>query len=152
VSVIHVDADACPVKKEVYRVAKRYGLNVILVANSWMRTPSEPWLELRVVDEHPDAADDWIVENAVTDDILVTADIPLAARCVENSVLVLSPRGRLFTPQSIVESLANQELMSHIRDMGTMTGGPPPFVDRDRSHFLQRLDQTIQAIRRKTED
>ncbi|HCR15928.1 MAG TPA: YaiI/YqxD family protein [Candidatus Latescibacteria bacterium] len=147
-SVIYVDADACPVKQEIYRVAKRYGFKVILVANTWMRTPSDSWLELRVVDDHPDAADDWIVENAVADDILVTADIPLAARCVKNSVSVLSPRGRLFTQESIVESLANQELMSHIRDMGTMTGGPPPFDDRDRSHFLQRLDQTIQAIRR----
>ncbi len=147
-SVIYVDADACPVKQEIYRVAKRYGFKVILVANTWMRTPSDSWLELRVVDDHPDAADDWIVENAVADDILVTADIPLAARCVKNSVSVLSPRGRLFTQESIVESLANQELMSHIRDMGTMTGGPPPFGDRDRSHFLQRLDQTIQAIRR----
>ena len=147
-SVIYVDADACPVKQEIYRVAKRYGFKVILVANTWMRTPSDSWLELRVVDDHPDAAYDWIVENAVADDILVTADIPLAARCVKNSVSVLSPRGRLFTQESIVESLANQELMSHIRDMGTMTGGPPPFDDRDRSHFLQRLDQTIQAIRR----
>ena len=147
-SVIYVDADACPVKQEIYRVAKRYGFKVILVANTWMRTPSDSWLELRVVDDHPDAADDWIVENAVADDILVTADIPLAARCVKNSVSVLSPRGRLFTQESIVESLANQELMSHIRDMGTMTGGPPPFDARDRSHFLQRLDQTIQAIRR----
>ena len=147
-SVIYVDADACPVKQEIYRVAKRYGFKVILVANTWMRTPSDSWLELRVVDDHPDAADDWIVENAVADDILVTADIPLAARCVKNSVSVLSPRGRLFTQESIEESLANQELMSHIRDMGTMTGGPPPFDDRDRSHFLQRLDQTIQAIRR----
>ena len=147
-SVIYVDADACPVKQEIYRVAKRYGFKVILVANTWMRTPSDSWLELRVVDDHPDAADDWIVENAVADDILVTADIPLAARCVKNSGSVLSPRGRLFTQESIVESLANQELMSHIRDMGTMTGGPPPFDDRDRSHFLQRLDQTIQAIRR----
>ena len=78
--MIYVDADACPVKKEVYRVGKRYELNVILVANSWMRTPTEPWLELRVVDDHPDAADDWIVDHAVADDILVTADIPLAAR------------------------------------------------------------------------
>ena len=147
-SVIYVDADACPVKQEIYRVAKRYRFKVILVANTWMRTPSDSWLELRVVDDHPDAADDWIVENAVADDILVTADIPLAARCVKNSVSVLSPRGRLFTQESIVESLANQELMSHIRDMGTMTGGPPPFDGRDRSHFLQRLDQTIQAIRR----
>ena len=147
-SVIYVDADACPVKQEIYRVAKRYRFKVILVANTWMRTPSDSWLELRVVDDHPDAADDWIVENAVADDILVTADIPLAARCVKNSVSVLSPRGRLFTQESIVESLANQELMSHIRDMGTMTGGPPPFDDRDRSHFLKRLDQTIQAIRR----
>ncbi len=151
-SVIYIDADACPVKKEVYRVGKRYGLNVILVANSWMRTPTEPWLELRVVDDHPDAADDWIAEQAVADDILVTADIPLAARCVKNSVSVLSPRGRLFTSESIVEALANQELMSHVRDMGTMTGGPPPFGDRDRSHFLQRLDQVIQAIRRSTEN
>ena len=145
---IYVDADGCPVKQEVYRVAKRYGLKVTLVANSWMRVPYENWLELVVVDEQFDAADDWIVEHVTENDIVISGDIPLASRCLEKGARVLGPRGRAFTEQSIGDALAKRELFSHLRDLGTMGGGPPLFEKRDRSHFLQRLDQIIQAIRR----
>ncbi len=143
---IFVDADGCPVKKEVYRVARRYGLNVTLVANSWVETPKADWVKLVTVDHGFDAADDWIVEHVTSGDIVVSADIPLAARCLEKDARVLSPTGRLFTEDSIGEALAKRELLSQLRDLGTMTGGPAPFDRRDRSRFLQRLDETIQAV------
>ena len=147
---IFVDADACPVKQEVYRVAKRYKIHVILVSNSWMRIPHEDWLELAVVDGQPDAADDWIVDHVTQNDIVVSADIPLASRCLEKGALVLGPRGRVFTEDSIGEALASRELLSHLRDLGTVTGGPDSFGKRDRSRFLQRLDEAIQTARRET--
>jgi len=145
---IYVDADGCPVKQEVYRVAKRYGLRVKLVSNSWMRVPEEPWLELIRVGEALDAADDWIVEHVSEGDIVISGDIPLAARCLEKGARVLDPRGRVFSEDSIGEALASRELMSWLRDLGTVTGGPAAFEPRDRSRFLQRLDELIQAIRR----
>ena len=144
-----VDADACPVKQEVYRVAKRYGLKVTLVSNKWMRTPREDWIKLVVVDGQLDAADDWIVEHVGQNDVVITADIPLASRCLEKDAAVISPTGRVFTDESIGEALATRDLLSQLRDLGTMIGGPAPFEKRDRSRFLQRLDQTIQTIRRK---
>lgn len=146
---ILIDADACPVKDETYRVAKRYGLKVILVSNTWIRIPNEDWLEQKVVNDHPDAADDWIAETTTQNDIVITADIPLAGRCLDKDAHAISPRGRLFTQDIIGEALANRELRSQLRDMGIQTGGPPPFTKQDRSHFLQRLDQTIQAIQRQ---
>ena len=145
--VIFVDADACPVKQEVYRVAKRYGLKVTLVSNSRMRTPQEDWLEIVVVDGQFNAADDWIVEHVSENDIVITGDIPLASRCLEKGAQVLAPTGRLFTRDSIGEALAGREFLSYLRDFGTITGGPTPFGKRDRSRFLQRLDETIQAVR-----
>ena len=148
---ILVDADACPVKQEVYRVAERYGLSVILVANSWMRAPREQWIRLEVVEGHLDAADDWIAEHVGEDDIVVTADIPLAARCIEKRALVIGTTGRPFTEDNIGDVLATRDLMSDLRDLGTMMGGPPPFTKRDRSRFLQRLDAMIQSIRRRSE-
>ena len=147
---IDVDADACPVKKEVYKVAKRYGLEVTLVADAWFRVPNEPWLHLEVV-KHTgdlDAADDWIVERAGLDDIVVTEDIILASRCLEQKARVLNPRGRVFTPESIGEALATRELMADLREAGTITGGPAPFEKADRSRFLQRLDEIINQVRR----
>jgi uncharacterized protein YaiI (UPF0178 family) len=144
---IFVDADGCPVKQEVYRVAKRYGLRGILVSNSRMRTPHEDWLEVVVVDGQFNAADDWIVEHVSEDDIVITGDIPLASRCLEKGAQVLAPTGRVSTRDSIGEALASRELLSHLRDLGTITGGPAPFEKRDRSRFLQRLDETIQAVR-----
>ncbi len=146
---IFVDGDGCPVKQEVYRVAKRYGLKVILVSNSRMRTPHEDWLEVVVVDGQFNAADDWIVEHVSENDIVITGDIPLASRCLEKGAQVLAPTGRVFSRDSIGEALASRELLSHLRDLGTLTGGPAPFEKRDRSRFLQRLDETIQAVRNR---
>lgn len=145
---ILIDADACPVKAETYRVAKRYELNVILVSNMWIRIPTEPWLEQIVVNDHPDAADDWIAENTTHQDIVITADIPLAGRCLEKNARVISPRGRYYTENDIGEALSNRNLREQLRDMGIMTGGPKPFSKQNRSHFLQRLDQLIQQIKR----
>ncbi len=149
---IFIDADGCPVKEEVYRVARRYGLEVALVANSCMRAPSDATIEMIVVDGKFDAADDWIVEHAVENDVVITADIPLASRCLKKKSMVLGTTGREFTEENIGEALATRELMSHLRDLGTMTGGPAPFENRDRSRFLHRLDEIIQSIRRKNQD
>ena len=146
---IFVDADGCPVKEEVCRVAKRYGLEVTLVSNAWMRIPRRAWLTQVVVPGGLDVADDWIVEHVTENDIVVSDDIPLAARALKKGALVLSPRGRVHTEDSIGDALASRDLMSQLRDIGTMTGGPAPFEKRDRSRFLERLDATIQAARRK---
>jgi uncharacterized protein YaiI (UPF0178 family) len=146
-TAIFVDADACPVKDEVYRVAKRYGLKVVLASNSWLRVPNEEWVELVVVGGELDAADAWIVEHVTPGDIVISADIPLAALCLEKGAGVLGPRGRPFTEDSIGNALATRELMSQLREMGEMGGGPPPFEKRDRSQFLQALDQMIHAMR-----
>lgn len=145
---IYIDADACPVKDEVYRVAARYGLSVTLVANSWMRTPREDWLRLEVVAEGADAADDWIVERVEAEDIVITADIPLAARCLKAGARALGTTGRPFTEDNIGHVLATRDLMTELRDVGAKTSGPPPLRKQDRSLFLQQLDQMIQAIRR----
>jgi len=146
---LFVDADGCPVKEEIYRVAKRYQLKVTLVSNAWMRIPREVWLTQVVVPGGLDAADDWIVEHVTENDIVISDDIPLASRSLKKGALVLSPRGRVHTEDSIGDALASRDLLSHLRDLGTMTGGPAPFEKRDRSRFLERLDATIQAVRRK---
>jgi uncharacterized protein YaiI (UPF0178 family) len=148
VSHIFVDADGCPVKQEVYRVAQRYGLKVILVSNAGMRIPHADWLELVVVGGQFDAADDWIVEHVGARDIVISGDIPLASRCVKRGAWVLGPTGHVFTEENIGEALASRDLLSHLRELGTITGGPAPFGKRDRSRFLQRLDATIQAALR----
>jgi uncharacterized protein YaiI (UPF0178 family) len=147
---IYIDADSCPVKDEVYKVAKRYGLSVTLVAAAWMRVPTESWIHLEVVKETGglDAADDWIVEQIGSGDIVVSEDIILASRCVEKEARALNPRGRLFTPESIGEALATRELMADLREAGTITGGPAPFEKTDRSRFLQRLDEIVNAVKR----
>jgi uncharacterized protein YaiI (UPF0178 family) len=146
---IYVDADACPVKKEIYRVANRYNLDVVLVANSWMRVPNEQWIVLKVVEDKIDAADDWIVEHVLSDDIVVTADIPLADRCLKKGSRVLGPTGKPFTESNIGQAIATRDLLSGLRDAGEMTGGPAPLNKQDRSLFLQQLDEVIQTIRRK---
>ena len=148
-SKIYIDADACPVKNEVFRVAQRYELDVTLVSNTWMNTPTSNRIRLEVVDGKFDAADDWIVNHAETDDIVISADIPLASRCLEKGARVLGPKGRVFTKDNIGDIMATREIMSHLRDLGTMTGGPAPFQKKDRSRFLQSLDQMIQTIKRE---
>jgi hypothetical protein len=145
---IYVDADACPVKQEVYRVARRYGLEVTLVANSWMRVPEEPWLALEIVGEGFDAADDWIVARVRPDDVVITADVPLASRCLKGGARVVGPTGRPFTDDNIGQVVATRDLLAGIRGAGEMTGGPPPINKRDRSRFLQQLDEVVQSIRR----
>ena len=145
---IFVDADACPVKEEVYRVGQRYDIEVVLVSNAWLRTPREGRVEFVLVGGELDAADAWIIEHVTENDIVVSADIPLAATCLEKGARVTGPRGRPFTEQSIGDALATRELMSQLREMSEMTGGPPPFEKRDRSKFLQTLDQMIHAVRR----
>ena len=117
---IFIDADACPVKEEVYRVARRYALNVTLVANMWMRIPREEWLELVVVNDQPDAADDWIVEHVDKQDIVIADDIPLADRCLKKEAMVIAPRGRMFTSDSIGDALATRDLMAHLRESGVV--------------------------------
>jgi uncharacterized protein len=145
---IFIDADACPVKQEVYRVAQRYGLHVTVVANSRIRIPHGDWSQLVVVEGRFDAADDWIVEHIAANDIVVSGDIPLAARCLDKGARVIGLRGDIFTPDSIGDALASRALLANLRELGTITGGPDPFENRDRSRFLQRLDETIQLIRR----
>ena len=135
-------------KQEVYRVAQRYGLGVTLVAGSWMRVPSGPDIVLEVVGQGFDAADDWIVARVAPDDLVITADIPLAARCLEQGAYVLGPTGRPFTESNIGDALATRNLLSEMRGAGLEAGGPPPFDSRDRSRFLQALDRAIHALRR----
>ncbi len=146
---IFVDADACPVKPEVYRVASRYSLDVTLVANSWMRIPNKLWIALEVVKDGFDAADDWIVEHVQPNDIVVTADILLADRCLKEGARVIGTTGKPFTENNIGHAVATRDLLSVLRGAGEITGGPPPLKKRDRSRFLQQLDDMIQAIRRK---
>ncbi|MBI5605033.1 MAG: YaiI/YqxD family protein [Deltaproteobacteria bacterium] len=145
---IFVDADACPVKPEVYRVASRFRLEVTLVANSWVRVPDERWIALEVVKDGFDAADDWIVEHVQPDDIVITADIPLAGRCIKKGARVISPTGKPFTEDNIGMAVATRDLMSDLRNAGEITGGPPPLTKRDRARFLEQINNVIQSIRR----
>lgn len=145
VITIYVDADGCPVKNEVFRVALRYNLKVHVVSNSRMRIPPDRLFELVLVTQDADAADDWIVEHVTQDDIVVSADILLAARCLEKRARVLDPKGRVFTEESIGGAIANRAFTAYLRDMGNITGGPAPFEKRDRSRFLQQMDNLIQA-------
>ena len=146
---IYVDADGCPVKPEIFRVAERYKMQVHVVANGWMQVPESPRVAMVLVSHGPDEADDWIVERATADDVVVTTDIPLAARCVAKGAVVLHPTGRRFTESDIGSALAMRDLLARLRESGEHTGGPAPFADRDRSQFLQALDAVIQKGRRK---
>ncbi len=145
---IYVDGDACPVKEEVARVAARHGLVVHLVSNQWLRGMDGPGIQKVVVTEGFDAADDWIVEHAGAADIVVTADIPLAARCLEKGAVVLGPTGKPFTGNGIGMALAMRDLLSTLRDSGEIRGGGPAFGKQDRSRFLQALEQAVQDARR----
>jgi uncharacterized protein YaiI (UPF0178 family) len=145
---IYIDADACPVKDAVYRVARRYGMRVAVVANASLRVPSDPLVELMVCPGFGEA-DDRIAEQAGPGDVVVTADIPLAARCLVNDVIVLDPKGRPFTENDIGAALASRELMNQLRQSGVITGGPAAMTAKDRSRFLSKLDEAINAIRRR---
>jgi len=149
---IYVDGDACPVKAEVYRVALRHDLKVLVVACGSLHVPAKGRCERVRVKQGAGTADDWIVEHAGKDDIVVTGDIPLADRCLKKGARVLAPNGQLFTEASIGDALANRELMEHLRQMGAVTGGPKPFAPADRSRFLSRLGEIIQAARRASVD
>jgi uncharacterized protein len=145
---ILVDADACPVKDEIYKVASRHKLPVHVVANSFITLPRESWITRVIVEAGPDKADDWIAERALPGQIVITADIPLAARCVTGGAVVLAPNGRLFDNAAIGMALATRNLMDDLRSAGQVTRGPPPFAARDRSHFLSALDLAIVRLKR----
>jgi uncharacterized protein len=149
---IYIDADACPVKDEIYRVAARHGIGVCVVAGQFIRVPQDPLIERVAAGSGMDAADDWIAERASQGDIVVTSDIPLASRCVKAGAEVIAPNGKPFTEQSIGMTLAVRNLMTDLRSSGEVTGGPKSFAARDRSAFLSALDQTIRRIQRRRAD
>ncbi len=146
---IYVDADACPVKREVYKVAERHGLIVHVVSNGGVTIPRDPRIKRVIVGAEPDAADDWIAERVGARDIVVTADIPLASRCVKLGAAVIGPNGRAFTQESIGMTLATRNLMTDLRSAGEVTGGPRPFSPRDRSAFLSALHEAAVRSKRK---
>ena len=146
--ITYIDADACPVKQEVYRVARRYEMRVVIAANAPMQVPPSPLFEL-VVRTGFGVVDDWIVEKIDGGDIVITSDIPLAARCIAKGARVLSPKGRELTDNDIGAVLATRDLMTALRQDGTITGGPAPMTPRDRSRFLAKLDELVNAVRRE---
>ena len=145
---VYVDADACPVKAEVARVAERHGLAVTFVANAWMPSPRAPRVRMQVVTGAFDAADDWIAGQVRDSDIVITADIPLASRCLKAGARVLGPSGRRFTDDNIGDALATREIKADLRAYG-VGGGPPPFSPRDRSRFLDALELVVREARRQ---
>ena len=145
---IYIDADACPVKQEVYRVAERHGLKVFVVSNSPIAIPRDPLIERVVVAAGMDAADDWIAERAARGAIVVTQDIPLAARAVKAGAVAIAPNGKPFSEDTIGMALATRNLMDSLRSAGEITGGPKPFAPKDRSAFLQSLDREIVRLKR----
>ena len=145
---IYIDADACPVKEEAYRVAARHQWPVSVVAGNFIRVPDDPQIERIAAGPGMDAADDWIAARATSGDIVITADIPLASRCVKAGAAVIAPNGKAFTEDSIGMTLAVRNLMSDLRESGEITGGPRGFSPKDRSAFLSTLDQTICRIAR----
>lgn len=150
-TAVYVDADACPVKEEVYRVARRHGLHVFVVANVVLQVPREALIEVVVASSRPDAADDWIVERIGPNDVLVTADLLLVDRALKKGARVLLPNGREHTAETIVGALASRALMESIRASGSITGGPSAFGPRDRSRFLSDLERVVRAARKAGE-
>ena len=145
---ILVDGDACPVREEVYKVAFRYGVSVCIVANSYMRVPRDPLIEFIVVSAGPDKADDEIAVRANDRSVIVTADIPLADRCLKAGAVVIAPNGKPFTDHSIGAAMAMRAIKEELRASGEVTGGPPPFQNKDRSRFLQALDEALVRLKR----
>jgi uncharacterized protein YaiI (UPF0178 family) len=143
---IYIDADACPVKNETYKVAERYSIPVIVVANSQMRVPDSKQVTLQLVEGDFDAADDWIADNTGEGDIVITDDILLASRCIVAGARVLGTRGKEFTEAGIGEAVAMRALKDELRQMGEITGGPPPMAKKNRSLFLSTLDQIVNSI------
>jgi uncharacterized protein len=146
--LVFIDADACPVKDETYRVAGRHGVKTIVVANSWINVPRDTLIERVVVPSGLDVADDWIAERARPGVVVITADIPLAARCVKAGAGAIAPNGKLFTEASIGMVLATRNLMDQLRSAGEITGGPKPFSPKDRSAFLSALDLMVVRLKR----
>lgn len=146
---IYVDGDACPVKAEVVRVADRHGLVVHIVSNSYMRLPDSPLVRRVVVSDGFDAADDWIAERAGPGDIVITADIPLASRCLERGADVIGPTGRPFDAHNIGNAMAMRDLKTHLRDTGEIRDHAPAFSKQDRSRFLGKMEEAVQAIKRR---
>ncbi len=147
-TTVYVDADACPVKPEVMRVAARHGLEVVFVSNMWMRLPAEWEARQVVVENQLDAADDWIAGHVVRNDIVVTADVPLAERTIKGGARVIDPQGRVISEVNIAGIVATRDLMHDLRESGEVSGGPAPFRKEDRSRFLQELELVIQAVKR----
>ena len=148
-TILYIDADACPVKDEVFRVAERYALQVFVVSNSWIRTPTLKLIRQIVVDQGPDVADDWIAERADAAAIVITADIPLAERALKAGGQAIHPTGRVFTTDNIGAALASRGVGEHLRSFGEITGGPKPFAPADRSRFLQALDAAVVKARKR---
>ena len=146
---LFIDADACPVKDEVYKVAQRYGLKTWVVSNAFMMIPTSPMVERVIVDAGPDVADDWIAEHVAPGDVAITNDIPLAERVLQAGAHAIAPHGKPFTEDSIGSAIAQRALMEQLRSTGDIYGGPKPFDRNDRSRFLQALDQVIQKERRR---
>jgi uncharacterized protein YaiI (UPF0178 family) len=146
---VYIDADACPVKDETYKVAARYGLTTTVVSNSFIQIPASKLIGRMIVDAGPDVADDWITERCEPGDIVVTNDIPLAERVLKAGGVAIAPNGRLFTPDSIGSALAGRAIGEHMRSIGEITGGPKPFAGADRSRFLQALDEAVNREKRR---
>ncbi|SHL40572.1 YaiI/YqxD family protein [Roseibium suaedae] len=149
-TILYVDADACPVKEEAVRVAERHKVEVKIVSNSWMRMPDSDLVERVVVPEGPDVADDWIAERAKTGDVVVTADVPLASRCVSTGALVISPNGKPFREDAMGMRLAIRNLNTHLREIGEIRESGPAFTKADRSRFLNQLETIMRAAKRQS--
>ena len=146
---ILVDADACPVKEEIYKVAYRHEVPAVIVSNSYFRVPDHPLIGRQVVSDGFDAADDWIAEQASKESVVVTADILLADRCIKAGATVISPSGKPFTANSIGSAVATRAIMADLRAGGDIVGGPAPFSKADRSRFLSALDEALVRLKRK---
>ncbi len=146
---IYIDADACPVKDEIYKVAARYQIKTYVVANQRQKVPFDPLIEIKVVSGDFDAADDWIVDQVTNQDIVITSDILLADRCLKKQARALNSKGVEFTEDNIGSAVSNRELMQNLRHMGEMRGGPAPMDKKARSQFLGKLDQIIQSLKKR---